>query len=278
MDRARAGAALALALAVLTAGCSERPAGTLNPNYREPFVNGYVYRAHYRGGDIEHDKDISVNDNAGLRMVPIVTLNGRSIEPYYYSITSYRYGDDSVNLTQLRSELRVTHYWGEAFAHATMPGDFRLVAPADGSVFDPESTLLLAWTRSEAAQWYWVSFVAEYDYLDQSGQWDDYEFRLDTLVLDRSLLLPPGRIFPDFVQLVTEGDASLLVWSGNGPAVEPGDVGNVRGVGGGFFSAINEPAELYFYVGAPPRERLVPAPAVRAAAFRSRLSSRQAPE
>lgn len=267
-------AVLVLAVGLIAVACDSAESRLQNPNWREPFINGYLYKVKYVDGSVDHDKSIVVTDIAGLRMVPIVELNGRRVEVYYYGATSYRYGDDSTNQVMTRSELTVDHYWGRAFAHATMPGDFRLVEPGGGFILNPESALVLAWTGSAAAQWYWVSLVVDYDYLDSLGDWDDYEFTLDTLVYDLSLVLPPERVFPGFVRRVTEGDGSLVVWSGNGPAVEPGDVGNVRGVGFGFFSAINEPSESYFYVGAPPLHRRVPSREGQSSRFRSLLLTR----
>ncbi|MEO0078225.1 MAG: hypothetical protein ABIK86_04405, partial [candidate division WOR-3 bacterium] len=110
-----------------------------------------------------------------------------------------------------------------------------------------------------------------YDFYDTLGEWDDYTFQLDTLVFDTVLTVSPTRIFPDFVDSVIEGDGSVMVWAGNGPSIEPGDFGNVRGAGFGFFHAINEPSEVYFYVVAPPLCRRTPSQAATRARFQNRL-------
>ncbi|MBM3323804.1 hypothetical protein FJY69_10060 [candidate division WOR-3 bacterium] len=227
----------------------------LNPNYREPMVNGWVYKTEFWDGSIDYDKNVEVIDNVGLRMVPVVTLNGRPLEVYYYGTTSFRYGDEEYNPVREKYELNVRHYWGEAFSRVVLPGDFRITGPQPRSVLARESTLVATWQSSFAAQWYWVGIYCDYDFYDTLGEWDDHTFQLDTLVFDTMLTVNPARIFPGYVDSVIEGDGSVMVWAGNGPSIEPGDVGNVRGSGFGFFHAINEPRENYFYVVAPPLSR-----------------------
>jgi hypothetical protein len=263
-----------VALLLWAAGCDNGPTTIPDPNYREPMINGYVYKVEYYDGSTEYDKDVEVFDQAGLRMVPRVLLNDAPLEIYYYGTTVYRYGDGNHNPVLTKYELDVEHFWGSAFARVTLPGDFDFTGPRGDYIMGMESTLVVTWQRSHAAQWYWVSLVADYDYLDSLGEWDNREFRIDTLILDTFLILPPERVFPDFVVTVTEGDALATIWSGNGPAVEPGDKGNVRGIGFGFFNAVNEPMERYFYVGAPPRLRRCPGQREEAQRFLARLRQR----
>jgi len=251
---------IASLLAVVAAISCDSSRGTRpeNPNYREPMVNGYIYKTEYYDGSIEYDKDVEVFDNDGLPMVPVVRLNGQPLEIYYYGTTVYRYGDNYYNPVNQKYELHVSHYWGDAFSRIVLPGDFRVTNPPEGCILSKESTLVATWQAAASAQWYWVSLYAEYDFTDTLLQWDDYAFYLDTLVFDTFIAVPPERLFPGFVQSLIEGDGSAAVWAGNGPAIEPGDVGNVRGAGFGFFNAINEPREALFYVGAPPQARRVP--------------------
>jgi hypothetical protein len=248
----------------------------LNPNYREPMINGYVYKTEYSDGSIDYDKNVEVIDNAGLRMVPEVMLNGRPLEIYYYGTTTFRYGDEYYNPVGQRYELNVRHYWGEAFSRVVLPGDFRITGPPPRFILHRESTLVASWRPSFAAQWYWVGLYCGYDFYDTLGEWDDYEFYLDTLVFDTVLSVSPARIFPGSVDSLNEGDGSVMVWAGNGPAIEPGDMGNVRGAGFGFFHAINEPREAYFYVGAPPKARRCPSQQTSQERFRSLLRERRA--
>jgi hypothetical protein len=113
-----------------------------------------------------------------------------------------------------------------------------------------------------------------YDYYDTLGVWDNREFRLDTLMHDTWIIVPPERIFPSFVGQVIEGDGSVTIWSGNGPPVEPGDFGNVRGTAVGFVNTVNEPPAKYFYVGAPPAARRAPDGRSELERFKARLRSR----
>jgi hypothetical protein len=119
-----------------------------------------------------------------------------------------------------------------------------------------------------------VSILADYDFYDTTGSWDSYTFTLDTLVHDTWIAVPPSRVFPSFVRDVLEGDALVTTWAGYGPAVEPGDLGNIRGTATGFVNAINQPRERYFYVGAPPLARRVPDGRTMLARFKARLRSR----
>jgi len=262
---------------VLILGCDDGGSHTgLNPNYKEPMVYGYLYKVEYFDRSIEYNKDFDVFDYDGLRMVPIVLLNGRQVEAYAYSATEYQYGDEYEIPVYEKYELEIEHYWGTGFCHLVMPGDFRIVAPPDTYILKKESTLVSSWRAAKGTQWYWVSIYADYDFNDTTGAWDSYVFILDTLVHDTSIAVAPDRVFPPVVGELLEGDALVTVWAGNGPAIEPGDVGNVRGTATGFVNAFNQPREKYFYVGAPPLERRAPDGRFMLERFKARLRSRMA--
>ncbi len=267
---------LALTLLVITVAC-ERVPPAASPNYSEPIVFAYLYRIEYIDRTVEYDRDVQVLDSRGLRRVPVVQINGEELKPYSYRPTEYRYGDGKPFPVVRRYDLNVSHFWGEAFSRVVMPGNFAISTPPRRFILARDSALRLAWQPSEGAQWYWVELFLDYEYNDSFGSWDDYQFSLDTLVTTTSLDIEPERMFPGFVAELLEGDGSVMVWAGSGPAVEPGDVGNVRGAGFGFFTAINEPAERYFYVGAPPASRRVPSPGKdRGVARLHRLAARAA--
>lgn len=229
-----------------------------DPNYSEPMINGYLYRGEYYDYSVKYERYVEVFDPKGLRMVPVVRLNDEELEAFYYTWTRYGYGDTVPFVVNQPYELEVTHYFGRAGARVIMPGNFTVVTPPERYILDLDSTLYISWTSSAGAEWYWVEIDIEYDYRDTLGAEDDRSFRLDTLVKDTWLVVGPERIFPGFIEDVYEGDASVMVWSGNGPAIEPGDKGNITGVGFGFFNALNEPREKYFYVGAPIMTRRCP--------------------
>lgn len=230
----------------------------LDPNYSEPMVNGYLYRGEYYDYSVEYERYVQIFDPRGLRMVPIVTLNHETLGVFSYSWTRYEYGDTMEFRVESPYELQAFHYWGKASARIVMPGNFSLTSPPEGYILDLDSTLIVSWTRSAEAEWYWVELAFSYEYRDTLGVEGDYDLRLDTMVRDTFLIVPPERIFPGFVADVIEGDGAAMVWSGCGPAIEPGDQGNVRGAGFGFFNAINEPREKYFYIGAPIEARRCP--------------------
>ena len=243
---------LAALVLLLAAGCDRETRPELDPNYHEPMVTGYLDRMELYDGSVYYERDVYVFDNLGLRMVPLVTLNNEELPCYYYTWTGYAYGDEKKFRVHSRYELEVTHYWGTAFSRIIMPGNFGLTYPPDDEyVLDMESTLVVTWRRSEGAQWYWVDAYCYYDYVDSFYHLGDHDFELDTTVCDTCLVLSPGRIFPGYVMDVLEGDGAVMVWAGYGPTIEPGDYGNVRGNGYGFFNGYNEAREKYFWVGAP---------------------------
>lgn len=249
-----------------------------NPNYREPMVWGLLSKVWDDEQAVSYQKDFGVFDFDGLRMVPIVLLNDSQVEPYYYSPTEYDYGDTNVIPTNQKYELQVRHYWGTGFCHLVMPGDFALTLPPrlplDTFVLGQGESLASAWRASLGAQWYWLSVYVNYDYYDTLGAWDNLEFRLDTLMRDTWIVVPPEQMFPPFVSQLIEGDGSVTIWSGSGPPVEPGDLGNVRGTAVGFVNAINEPPSKYFAVGTARASRRAPDGRAELERFRAILRSR----
>jgi hypothetical protein len=267
---------MVLICAVLFVACDDGGGKNgFNPNYREPMVWGLLSKVRDVELEVSYDKSIEVFDYDGLRMVPAVLLNGEQLEPLSYSPTSYEYGDTNVIPASKKYDLEVRHYWGTGFCHLVMPGDFALLVPSDTHTLTQGASLVSTWSASRGAQWYWLSVYVNYDYYDTLGSWDNLELRLDTLVFDTSIVIPPARLFPSFAAQVIEGDASVTIWSGDGPPVEPGDFGNVRGNAVGFVNAINEPPAKYFYVGAPPAVRRAPDSRSEFERFRARLLSRK---
>jgi len=229
-----------------------------DPNYSEPMINGYLYREEYYDYSVEYERYVEVFDPKGLRMVPVVKLNNEELKAFYYTWTKYGYGDTVPFPVNYDYELEVTHYFGRAGARVRMPGNFTVLTPPERYILKQDSSLAINWTTSAGAEWYWVEIDIDYEYRDTLGFEDYWSFRLDTMVSDTVLVIPSEQIFPGFIEDVYEGDGSVMVWSGSGPAIEPGDKGNVTGVGFGFFNAINEPREKYFYVEAPVVTRRCP--------------------
>jgi len=232
--------------------------GCRNPNYSEPMINGYLYRGEYYDYSVDYERFVQVIDNRGLRMVPVVWLNDETLDVFYYTWTEYRYGDTLKFAVNCPYRLLVEHYWGKANARVTMPGNFSIITPPEGYILDLDSTLCISWHSSAGAEWYQVELVIDYEYRDSTGGEDDYTFTLDTIIKDTFLIVPRERVFPNNVMDVIEGDGSAMIMAGCGPAIEPGDKGNVSGAGFGFFNALNEPREKYFYVGAPISVRRCP--------------------
>jgi hypothetical protein len=266
---------LALLGAVLLLACQDSAGkDDLNLNYREPMVWGMLAKVTDDELAVTYEKYFQVFDRDGLRMVPVVTLNGRPVAVTNYSPTEYDYGDSDVIPTYRRHDLEVEHYWGVGFCHLVMPGDFALTLPPREFLLGQDSALTTAWGASSGAQWYWLSIYISYDYDDTLGYEQSFEFRLDTLMHDTAITVAPEHIYPVDVVQVLAGYGSVTVWSGNGSPDEPGDIGNVRGCAVGFVNAINEPPSQYFYVGAPPAERPVPERRGEFGRFKTRLRGR----
>lgn len=245
-----------------------------NPSYREPTVWGLIDKVREDVRTVSYERYFEVFDYDGLRMVPRVTLNDTQVPATSYSPTTYEYGDSNVVATNHRYDFAVDHFWGTGFCHLVMPGDFALTVPDDTHLLVQGASLESAWRTSRGAQWYWLSIYVNYDYYDTLGAWDNLEVRLDTLVNDTAIVVPPERVFPKFVSQVIEGDASITIWSGYGPSVEPGDLGNVRGDAVGFVNAINEPPSKYFFVGAARTQRRAPDGRLERERFKAVLRSR----
>lgn len=262
---------LVLSCAVVFLACHDNESD-VNPNYKEPTIWGFLVRAQ------DYDStDVQVIDYDGLRMVPTVFLNDRQVQAYSYLPSEYEYGDDSVLRPSQKYELNVKHYWGTGFCHVVMPGDFDITRPTNGYLLRKDSTLVGTWSKSQGAEWYWLSIYVDYSYYDTTGDTMDeyeYEFELDTLVTDTSIWIPPDRLFPPVVGQLINGDGSVRTWSGYGPPLEPGDLGNVRGNAVGFVNAWNEPPEREFYVGAPTLTRHAPDSRTMLERLKARLRSR----
>jgi len=266
---------LALICPVLFLACDDGGGKNgLNLNYKEPMVWGLLSKVKDVEWIVSYEQNFQVFDYDGLRMVPVVLMNGKQVEATSYSPVSYEYGDTNVIPTNQKYELEVQHYWGTGFCHLVMPGDFALIVPSDTHTLAQGASLASTWRASRGAQWYWLSIYVNYDYYDTLGTWDNLVFRLDTLMHDTFISVPSEQVFPPVVGQVIEGDASVTVWSGNGPPVEPGDLGNIRGTAVGFVNAINEPPAKYFYVGAPSPFRRAPDGRSEFERFKARLRSR----
>lgn len=222
----------------------------LDPNYSEPIIQGSLYRLENYDYSVSYERYFDIFDSRGLRMVPIIILNKETLDGNYYG-TEYIYQDTNTFPVNTRYRLQVSHYWGKATAEVMMPGNFSLITPPENYILDLESTLVISWHPAPGAEWYGVELRIDYDYRNFFGEEEDYTYIFDTLVKDTSLTIPPERIFPASVADVLEGDGSAWVWAGSGPTFLPGDKGNISGAGFGFFNAINETREKYFYVGAP---------------------------
>lgn len=171
---------LFIGLVVLLATCSS------HQDY--PFVDAYLTKLVDYGGDTIWDRYVEVFDVNGLPMIPAVKLNGGEVILDQYGYVTCIYNDTLHFATNQEYELTVDHYYGQANAKIWMPTDFSMISPGPTYILKRESTLSVAWHKSEKATRYY--FYVDIEYEDENG--DDFEFFHDTIVDDTIIRYPPN--------------------------------------------------------------------------------------
>jgi len=228
-----------------------------NKNKSNIIISGFLFKTTDYFGDSSYSRDITVYNNNGFSMIPVTTINNETLGIYDYNINWYEYADEKIIPISQDYELEVKHADGTAKSKIAMPGNFRITMPDTSFVLPRDSALVIGWTKSEKATWYWLDFYITYEYEDTTtGETDYYDFWKDTVITDTFVRLQPNRFFPfDSLNIILEGEGEANVWAMDGPKIIPGSEGNISGDGIGFFHAANEQPDAYFYVGARPSVR-----------------------
>jgi|GEM_PF-1386621 len=151
-------------------------------------------------------------------------------------------------------KLKIEHEGGNAYSEVFMPKDFEILYPKEETIIKKsELPFKVIWQKSEGASWYEVVIWIEYDFLYPNGEDDDFTFSLDTVLKDTFLIIDAQRIFPGYVAEILSGEGNITVYSGTGPALKPGEKGNIKGFGYGFFNALYSPEDHTFYIEAEPK-------------------------
>ncbi len=128
-----------------------------------------------------------------------------------------------------------------AHANIRLPGEFEIVSHDTSEVVSVPvgSGLTIQWSSSDGADVYWVLLESWYDYIDTTGNRQEYSCTVDTVVTDTSMTFLSSRIFPnaDEIDEVTDSGGWIDLYGVSGP-FEEGDKGNVVGDGIGFFCGV----------------------------------------
>ncbi len=220
----------------------------------EIYIQGWISKMEFTKDNVKYYREVGVYNYRGFKMIPKVFMNDTLLslrnEPFTYAF----YGNYSPFLTNRKYKLKVEHQDGIAFSEVYMPKDFEILYPKEETIIEKsQAPFKIFWQKSEGAEWYEVEFSVEYDYLLPNGDDDEFIFSLDTVVKDTYLIIDGKRIFPDYVKEILDGEGNITIYSGTGPALRPGEKGNIKGAGYGFFNALYSPEDRIFYIEAPPK-------------------------
>lgn len=224
----------------------------------EVYILGWVAKMEFTKYNVKYFREVGIYNYRGFRMIPKVFLNDTLLplrnEPFTYAF----YGNYSPFFTNQKYKLKVETDGGIASSEVYMPKDFEILYPKEETIIEKSFTpFKIFWQKSEGAEWYEIELIIEYDYLLPNGDDDDFTFYLDTVVKDTYLIVDSKRIFPEYVNEVLCGEGNITIYSGTGPALRPGEKGNIKGSGYGFFNALYSPEDRMFYIEAPPKVKKI---------------------
>ncbi len=187
----------------------------------------------------------------GFNAIPLITINTDTLPLDYsaFSPTGFEYEGSITNLDDGdECKLKVDYGEGKGEATDTVPGEFKITKPDTNTVLHKGNSLLIEWESSKGAQWYWLTAYISYDYLDNNGNWEEFEYELDTMIEGTSYTISASTLFPSDVDSVLWGDGIVHVEAVNGPKSEPGVKGNIKGNAVGFFWCAYAPKFVWFSV------------------------------
>lgn len=219
------------------------------------YITGFIIRSvgsYYTS----YYKEVYVHNRSGFPIVPSCWINDTALNIDDYHYDYYLFKDYKPFELNQKYKLRLKHSGGEAYGAVRMPADFSILYPESTYLLRSDSALQIYWTKAEGATWYWLDIYIDYWYEDSLGEEDEYVFEMDTIVYRNYVVYDKNRLFPPYVDSITEGgDGIINVWACDGPPCLPGAQGNIFGAGYGIFNTANQPAERYFYVGLPSKDK-----------------------
>lgn len=205
----------------------------------------------------DYYKEVYIYNKNAFPEVPIVEINDTALPIYDYHYHWYRFIEFRKLNIDCEYKLKVTHPNGKAFGKVYLPGSYQILTPESTYILNRDSALKIFWQKANGARWYWLDLTIEYDYEDTLGEWDYYEFWMDTILFDTFCLYEPNRFIPPRIGTILEGEGAINIWAMDGPPILPGSLGNITGEAYGFFHTAHQPPERYFFVGNPPKERKI---------------------
>jgi len=238
---------------LLFVGCGERD---------RVYVTGFIIRA-VEPPFTYYYKEVYVHNREGFPIVPSCFINDTALNIDDYHYDYYLFKDFEQFALNQEYKLVVQHAGGKAHGTVYMPNDFSILYPESTYILRSDSSLQIYWTKAEGATWYWLDIYIDYWYEDSLGEEDEYVLEMDTIVYRNYVVYERNRLFPFYVDSITEGgDGIINVWACDGPPCLPGTQGNIFGAGYGFLNTANQPAERYFSVGLPSKNKK-PSPVYR---------------
>ncbi len=185
----------------------------------------------------------------GFKIIPVMTINEDTLplDYVYFSPTEFGY-EGEITWINIGDECRfkVNYDEGKGEATGTMPGNFKITSPDTTYVLHKGSKLNINWSSAKSADWYWVNIEISYSYIDTAGDYEYFDLYVDTVVDGTSLTISANRIFPGDVDTVLWGYGDVLAEAVNGPKLEPGAKGNIKGDAVGFFWCVFDARSVYF--------------------------------
>lgn len=215
---------------------------------------GWISKMEFTKENVKYFQEVYVYNYRGFKMIPKVFINDTLLklmnEPFTYAF----YGNYSPFATNKNYKLKIETEEGVASSQVYMPKDFEILYPKEETIIEKsQAPFKIFWQKSEGAEWYEVVISIEYDYLLSNGEEEEFTFSLDTVVKDTYLILDGKLIFPEYVMKIIAGEGNISIYSGAGPSLKPGEKGNIKGYGYGFFNALYSPEDRLFYIEAEPK-------------------------
>ncbi|MEO0102014.1 MAG: hypothetical protein ABIK84_06385, partial [candidate division WOR-3 bacterium] len=205
----------------------------------------------------EYYKEVYIYNKNGFPEVPTVQINDTNLPLYDYHENWYRFIECRKLDIDREYKMVVKTPQGMVFGEVYLPGEYEILSPDSTYILKRDSSLKISWRKAYGAKWYWLDLTIEYDYEDTLGEWDDYEFWMDTILFDTFCIYEANRFFPPDIDTILEGEGVINIWALDGPPILPGSLGNIKGEGYGFFHCAYQPPERYFFVGTTPKERRI---------------------
>jgi hypothetical protein len=225
------------------------------PTTDELLIQGFVYHVVNPDYTTAFYQIYLAYDFDGLPQVPVVKVNDAPIEMTDFTLQQGQYESYNPFPLDTTFDMRIQHYWGEAHSRVNMPGNTWLTEPGPGFVQGLNDPVTITWRKAHGASSYWVDLYVSYEYNDTLGEWDYREQELDTIFSDTTITFPGFWMFPPEVREVLAGEGEIILWPTDGPQLMPGDMGNIKGHGQGYFAAVNEPPEGWFPIVTPLAQR-----------------------